>query len=264
MEPYDFETEVLAKSNEIPVLVDFWSPTCGPCRVLGPVLDKLASQADGKWELVKINTMDHQQVAMDLDIQSIPHVKLFAKGKLVGEFVGALPEPTLAKWLEEFIPTPTKEALNAIRDRLAQGDENAMTDLRAFVAAHPEMGMARLILASETVMDAPEEALALVEPIKPGNLLFDASDNVRILAELLTFTTEATEGAPFKLAAAREALEVRDFDQALALSIEAIELDKAFQKELPRRATIAMLRLLGPQHPLMAKYRRKFEMALFR
>jgi putative thioredoxin len=264
MEPYNFETEVLAKSNEIPVLVDFWSPSCGPCRVLGPVLDKLASQADGKWELIKINTMDHQQVAMDLDIQSIPHVKLFSKGKLVSEFVGSLPEPTLAKWLEEFIPTPAKEALNEIRDRLSAGDEHALTDLRAFVSTHPDMGMARLILASETVMDTPLEALALVEPIKPGNLLFDASENVRVLAEVLTFETDATEGAPIKIAAAREALEVRDFDQALSLTIEGIELDKTFQKELPRRATVSMLRLLGPQHPLTMKYRRKFEMALFR
>ena len=204
MKPFNFDIEVLDRSNEVPVLVDFWSPTCGPCRVLGPVLEKLAANADGKWELLKINTMEHQEVAIEQDIQSIPHVKLYSKGKLVQEFIGALPEPTLVKWLEEFIPTERKEALNAIRERLHNGDESALEDLRVFVGENPDMNLARLVLASETVLDAPAEARELVEPIALGNLFYEAADNVRIVAEILTFESEAAEGAGLKIAAARQ------------------------------------------------------------
>lgn len=264
MKPFDFEAEVIERSKEIPVLVDFWSPTCGPCRVLGPVLEKLESKADGKWELLKINTMEHQQVAIEQDIQSIPHVKLYARGKMVSEFVGALPEPTLVKWLEEFIPDERKDKLNAIRQRIQEDDPTALADLRVFIDENPDMQMARLVLASEIVMDNAPEAVELVAPIQLGSLFFENAENIRVLAEILTFEGAGAGDAATKIAAAREAIEARDFDSAFSLMIDAVEADKAFQKELPRRGTIALFRLLGPQHPIAMKHRRRFEMALFR
>ena len=264
MNQFSFESEVLERSNEVPVLVDFWSPTCGPCRVLGPILEKLADTADGKWELLKINTNEHQEVAIEQDIQSIPHVKLYSKGKVVSEFVGALPEPTLVKWLDEFIPNERKEKLNAIRQRLQEGDESALVDLSAFVEENPDMPLARLVLASEMVLDTPVEALEMVAPIQLGSLFYEAAENVRVIAEVLTFEGNGAEGAAGKIAGAREAINARDFDKAVGLMVESVEADKAFQKELPRRGTVALFRLLGPQHPITGKYRRKFEMALFR
>lgn len=260
---FNFDTAVLERSNDVPVVVDYWSPTCGPCLFLGPVLEKLASQANGTWELVKINTMEHQDLAVAHEIYSIPHVKMFSKGKLVSEFVGALPEGTLLKWLDEFIPTPAKEELNAIRERL-HGDnkDQAIAELRAFAEAHPELPMAGVVLASEIVFDEPEAATKLVSGVKLGDLLWDAAENIRLLAELATFEDESTVAAQ-QIKAASAALKADDYDTAMQSMLNAVEADKSYAKELPRRGTIALFRMFGAQHPLTIKYRRRFEMALY-
>lgn len=261
---FDFTKAVLERSNEVPVVVDYWSPTCGPCLFLGPILEKLESQGNGSWELVKINTNEHNALAAEHGIYSIPHVKMFSKGKLVSEFVGALPEGTLVKWLDEFIPTEAKEMLTAIRERM-NGDEKekALADLREFVVAHREVPMARLVLASEIVFDSADEARELVATVKMGDLLWDAAENVRMLADLSSFkdTTGSDAGKQLELASA--AMKADDYDGAMQALLAAVEADKTFAKELPRRGCIALFRMFGAQHPLTIKYRRRFEMALY-
>ncbi|MEM0997018.1 MAG: tetratricopeptide repeat protein [Bacteroidota bacterium] len=261
----NFETEVLERSHEVPVLVDFWSPTCGPCLFLGPVLEKLETADEGKWELMKVNTMHHGPLAHEYGVSAIPHVQLFFKGKKVSEFVGALPEGTLKKWLDEFIPTETKERLNAIRERMQQPEEqeNARADLRIFVQEHPEELMGKLILAHQIVLEEPQEAVSLVEEIKLGHLLHGSADTVRILAELMTFEGDPEVPVENRLRTAREAIDNRDFEAAIVMLVEAVQIDKDAVKELPRRASIAMFNLFGSQHPLTARYRRRFEMALY-
>lgn len=99
-----FQEAVIEASHRKPVLVDFWAPWCGPCRVLGPTLKKLAQESKGAWRLVKINTDSFQELSRQYRIQSIPAVKLFYQGEIVGEFVGALPEASLRRWLAEHLP----------------------------------------------------------------------------------------------------------------------------------------------------------------
>ncbi|MCL4109126.1 UNVERIFIED_CONTAM: hypothetical protein GTU68_031038 [Idotea baltica] len=261
-ENLDFNTDVIERSQDVPILVDFWSPTCGPCLFLGPVLDKLATEAEGKWELIKVNTMIDQQIAMQYQITSIPAVKLFHKGKIINEFVGALPEGVLRKWLDEFLPDDRKDALNAILETVQSDRVAGLAQLRSFVADTPDLHIAKLHLAGEVLHVDPAEALALAASIPSDHLLFENGKNIQVLAEILTFDQEGEAPVIEKLAAAREAFAVQDYESSVKILIEAVELDKNAFDELPRRGTIALFRLFGMQHPLTKQYRRQFEMAL--
>ncbi len=93
----DFTAEVVERSRRVPVLVDFWAPWCGPCKMLAPVLEHLAGEAGTRWELAKVNTDEHPDLAGQYGIASIPNVKLFRDGKVVNEFTGFLPEAELRR-----------------------------------------------------------------------------------------------------------------------------------------------------------------------
>ena len=166
----DFQTAVMEKSKQTPVLVDFWAEWCGPCRMIGPVVEKLEQDPAYKdrFVLAKVNTEENPGLAQAFQISSIPAFKLFADGKVAGEFVGALPEPQVRQWLDQHLPDPEREALLAeakkdpvaaarkvlAEKRTGEGPETVLwlgammlagvpgveEDLKAFLAAIPEMG----------------------------------------------------------------------------------------------------------------------------
>ncbi|MEQ8705976.1 MAG: thioredoxin [Phaeodactylibacter sp.] len=256
----NFQAEVIEQSHKTPVVVDFWAPWCGPCRVLGPTIEALAEEQSDRWKLVKVNTEEEQTVAAEYQIRSIPNVKMFYKGRVIAEFAGALPRTQIENWLANTLPDGRKETLDLILERL-DGDGD-LSELEAFVAQYPDMKDARLALAMALAITAPERAEHLLEPIKAGAPAADQAVAVRTIAELMQH--QADDSASGKaVAAAQAALKQRDWETGIKAIIEATGKDKSYAKDLPRRAAIACFHAWGNEHPLTKVYRRQFDMVLY-
>ncbi|MEK6479795.1 thioredoxin [Catalinimonas sp. 4WD22] len=258
----NFEESVLMKSQQVPVVVDFWAPWCGPCQTLGPIIERLAKEARGKWELVKINTDEDQEISAKYKIRGIPAVKMFYMGEVKAEFTGALPKHQIVKWLEDNLPPDDENSrLTQFVDALfTEKHAEAVEGLEQFTAKNTDHEEALLWLAAATVGQHPERAnIALHETHK----LYELAFNVKNLAGVMRCEEEASPKMIEKIKDAQEALKTYRYEEAIQALIAATMIDKNYCKELPRRATVALFLMLGEQHPLTQKYRRQFNMALY-
>lgn len=195
-----FQAEVLERSRRTPVVVDFWAPWCGPCRMLGPVLEKLANEFKGGFILAKINTDENQRIAMHFGIQGIPAVKGFRDGRVAAEFVGAQPEPQVRAFLQKLdVKVGSGSAVAAGPDPdalLAEGKwveaEMALRQMGATNGAAPavKLSLARALLAQGKAAEAGE----LLDNVEEGPEAAQALA-LRPLAALLLESTGQTNGA---------------------------------------------------------------------
>lgn len=256
----DFNTAVLEKSYEKPVVVDFWAPWCGPCRVLGPTIEKLAEEQADQWDLVKVNTEEDPMIAQEYQIMSIPNVKMFFQGEVVAEFTGAQTRTMIEKWLLEHLPDERKADLQSLLDGASEPE--GLARLEAFVAENPDLPEAAVTLAKYVVFTQPERAKELVDSIKMGDELADTAEDIRTIAEFLQYQSDGSPAGK-ALSSARSALAEGNQEKTIQQIIEATTLDKSLAKDLPRRSAIAFFRILGNAHPLTKNYRWRFDMVLY-
>ncbi len=259
----DFDRDVLRASRERPILVDFWAAWCGPCRILGPVLEKLDAEAGDAWTLVKIDTEANPEIAAQMGIRGIPAVKLFVDGAVAAEFTGALPEAAVRRWLDEHLPSPQKKRLARAEALLASGqDTEARALLEDALREDADDETARALLARLLVFEEPERAADLVE-----GLYTPEADAVRTLARFLTLPADpdALDDAPVRtdyLAAAAD-LSDGNADAALDRLISIVQRDRSFDDDGARKAAVALFVLLGEADPIVQRHRPVFNRSLY-
>ena len=260
----DFKQEVVEKSKETPILVDFWAPWCGPCQFLTPQLEELAAEANGRWQLVKVNTDQHPDISQQYKISGIPAIKLFVNGAVKAEFTGAQPKHYIENWLEEHLPDARKEALATIQQQLWGGEHQAATEaLEALVASHPLFAPAKALLAATVVFQDIDRAATLVAEAKTDMKVYQQATAVNDVIEFFTTALPEKENLANLIIETRQHLQKHDFGPAIEHLIKAIMLNKQWANELSRRVCVAIFALMGANHPLTKQCRRRFDMALY-
>jgi putative thioredoxin len=273
----DFEREVLERSKNVPVVVDFWAPWCGPCRTLGPVLERLAGEHGGAFVLAKVNVDEAPAVAQAFRIQSIPAVKGFRDGALLAEFVGAQPESAVRQFLSTLLPTEADRLASDGEARAAADDLDGAASLFGQAleldARHPRalLGLARVHARRGNDADA----LALLERVSGAASL--TRDAERLAAELRTRVDATGDEATLRarLATSPEDLDARlqlgrllaargRQEDALAELLEVVRRDPKHADEAARRAMVDLFAVLGSSHPLTERYRGELARVLFR
>ncbi|MBI2706489.1 MAG: thioredoxin [Actinobacteria bacterium] len=226
-----FQTEVIERSKEVPVVVDLWAAWCGPCRTLGPILERVVAATEGKAVLVKVDVDANPQVAQAFQVQSIPAVYALRDGQVVDGFIGAQPEDKVQAFVDALLPT---EEQSVVAQLIAAGDEQS---LREALELDPPNEQAILKLAELLVQEGTtEEALALL------NRVPDSAEARRIGA--MARTADSLDGI--------------DVEARLLVLLDAVKEDDEAKQEY-----LDLLELLGSDDPRTPEYRKQLSSRLY-
>ncbi|MBA2673068.1 thioredoxin [Ramlibacter sp.] len=285
----NFENEVIAASMSQPVLVDFWAPWCGPCKSIGPILEKLETEYGGAFKLAKINSDDEQQLAAAFGVRSIPTVVLLMNGQPVDGFMGALPEGKVREFLDKHVAAldaEEEEALPAVEEPAAElGPAEQLEKLQHAVATDPANDDSRfdyvkaLLQAGRT-----DDAKRAFEPVATKALAVRRLDALKRWIDATDFAAaqgkEAMAGFDAKIAAGKRDFDARfgraqllmaqqQWTAAMDELLEILMRDKAWSEDLARKTYIAVLEIIEqpkpkvadgqipPDDPTLATYRRR-------
>ncbi|MFN8457382.1 MAG: tetratricopeptide repeat protein [Anaerolineae bacterium] len=272
-----FAAEVLERSKTTPVVVDFWAEWCGPCRVLGPILERLAVEFNGAFVLAKVDVDSNQRLAMQFRVQGIPAVKAFVNGKMAGEFTGALPEPQVRKFIEGLVPSTAdlyvKQGFEwEMNNQLSIAAQNYRAALTEKPDHYPAMvGLGRTLMRLGQV----DESLSVM-----GNIPADvperaAADAILATAQFQRHAAGHTEAdlreklsanpadVSSRYALASLLATEQRFIEALDEFLEVVRRDRKYEEDGARKAMLAIFTILGDEQPLTRTYRQKLANVLF-
>lgn len=265
-----FAQDVVQRSMEVPVLVDFWADWCGPCKTLSPILDRLAGEYAGVLDVVKVNVDEEAEIAQQLGIRSLPTVKLIHQGRIVDEFVGAQPEGMIREMLAKHLPAPD-EALEVQADPAQRLEELEAGHQRAPDDAELALELAEAL----AVHGDSERAMTLLSSLPVDAQTKDRAERVRAYAMFAQTVAEAPDAETLQARLAenpddhrsRHQLAARLFnagehEAALEALLELLRRDRTYDDGIARRTLVAAFTILGPGSELTGRYRRKMSSLL--
>ena len=267
-----FNELVIENSFKQPVLVDFWADWCNPCQALIPVLTKLAEEYNGAFILAKVNSDEQGQLAAQAGVRSLPTVKLFIDGQIVNEFMGALPESEVKKFLEPYIQSATDNYISEAEAAFQEGrEQDAMQILNDALAQDPQNGSLKINIAKLLMMKGnAESAGALIDSLSDEDKKRDEATEILAQIKLADKLKEA--GDPKELQARLKAnpddLDARlqmsiyltasgEYQAAMDLLLSIMMKDRTFKEDAGRQGLIDLFELLGGDNALVKAYRRK-------
>ena len=273
-----FERDVIEASMEVPVIVDFWAPWCGPCKMLGPLMERLEREYGGRFKLVNVNADTNPELVASFNLKSIPYAVAFVDGNAVAQFTGAQPEAFIRAFLDRLIPNPSVIEHRAAREALAKGQGVIAEDyLKNAIALDPSNDAARLDMIG-ILLDRNDVAAARMHYATLSSRAVQQSNHESIRARL-----EAAQAVvalpppellerriaidPDDLKARLEFAELhiaqRRFAPALENLLEIVRRDRKFENDIARLKMLTVFEMAADQPELVSEYRAKLSRILF-
>lgn len=263
----DFQYEVLAYSNNIPVVVDFWADWCQPCHMLTPVLEKLAQEANGAFRLAKVNADDNPNLTMQFDIRSLPTVKAFYKGQIVGEFTGAQTEGAAREFLRKLAPSANDLALEKGQSLLHLNEwERAAGAFQNVLKSEPDDPAALLGLSKSLLAQGEfSQALSILSEF-PASKEYSAAENLRALGEAMAEPeTENSEDDNLEAIYWRaiQLISLGNLPAAADGLLDVLRQDKSYRGSQTRAVIVGLLEMMDPHTEETRRYRSELASTLF-